>query len=180
LCCVLIFGLPPCWLLTLWLPLLAITPSLSACSYNPICATWNFSFGEGLVMVLRLAFYGAATKPRASCGRTTHGCAARHTLVLRFLIMIHYGTTSMSYLLVSFSLVISPYPIRRSIYRTKSSRAFFRSSNKDSLWSIGHWCGSMVCAECAIRSEIILGTPDGTPSRRGSSGSSFLFLCRQC
>jgi hypothetical protein len=31
-----------------------------------------------------------------------------------------------------------------------------------------------VCTECAIGSEIILGTPDGTPRCRGFSGSSFL------
>ena len=32
---------------------------------------------------------------------------------------------------------------------------------------------SMVCAEHTINSEIILDAPDGTPRRRGSSGSSF-------
>ena len=31
--CVLIFGSPVCWLLTLWLPLFAVPPSHSACSY---------------------------------------------------------------------------------------------------------------------------------------------------
>jgi hypothetical protein len=31
----------------------------------------------------------------------------------------------------------------------------------------------MVCAERAIRSEIILGIPDGTPSRRGQVEAHF-------
>jgi hypothetical protein len=41
---------------------------------------------------------GAAMKPRASCGRSTHGCAARHTLVSRLVVVIHYETISMGYL----------------------------------------------------------------------------------
>ena len=31
----------------------------------------------------------------------------------------------------------------------------------------------MVCTKCTIGSEIVLDAPDGTPRRRGSSGSSF-------
>ena len=53
--CVLIFGSPPHWLLILWLPLLAISPLHSACSYDPICATWNFTLGVWSVMVLWVA-----------------------------------------------------------------------------------------------------------------------------
>ena len=41
---------------------------------------------------------GAVTKPRASCGRSTHGCAARHALVSRLVVVIHYETISMGYL----------------------------------------------------------------------------------
>jgi len=63
----------------------------------------------------------------------TQGCAAQQALVLRFLVMTHYGTTPMSCLLVSFSLVISPYLIERSIYQTKSSRISFRSCKRDNL-----------------------------------------------
>jgi hypothetical protein len=37
-----------------------------------------------------------------------------------------------------------------------------------------------VCAERTICLEIILDAPDGTPRRRGSSGSSFQYICRQC
>jgi hypothetical protein len=66
LCSVLIFRSPPCWLQTLWLPLLAIPPLLSVCSYNPICATWKFTLGVCSVMVLWFAFYSVMTKPRAS------------------------------------------------------------------------------------------------------------------
>jgi hypothetical protein len=32
---------------------------------------------------------------------------------------------------------------------------------------------NMVCVECGIGSEIVLGTPDGTSRCYGSSGSSF-------
>jgi hypothetical protein len=38
----------------------------------------------------------------------------------------------------------------------------------------------MVCAKHAIGSEIILNAPDGTPRWRGSSGSSFWSVWRQC
>jgi hypothetical protein len=41
---------------------------------------------------------GAVTKPRASCGRSTHGCAARHALVSRLVVVIHYETISTRYL----------------------------------------------------------------------------------
>jgi hypothetical protein len=41
---------------------------------------------------------GAVTKSRASCGRSTHGCAARHALVSRLVVVIHYETISMGYL----------------------------------------------------------------------------------
>jgi hypothetical protein len=41
----------------------------------------------------------------------TQGCAARHTLVSRLLVMIHYGTPPMCYFHVSSSLVISLYLI---------------------------------------------------------------------
>jgi Fe-S-cluster-containing dehydrogenase component len=36
----------------------------------------------------------------------------------------------------------------------------------------------MVCTECAIDSEIVLGVPDGTPRSHGSSGSLFWFIWR--
>ena len=45
----------------------------------------------------------------------TQGCAARHTLVSRFLVMIHYRTTPICYLHVSSSLVISPYLIEPKV-----------------------------------------------------------------
>jgi hypothetical protein len=41
--------------------------------------------------------YGATTKPRASCGRPTKGCDARHALVSRSLVMIHYDISLMRY-----------------------------------------------------------------------------------
>ena len=84
--------------------------------------------------------YGAAMKPMASYGLQPQGCAARHALVSRFLVMIHCRTTPMCYFHMSFSLIISPDPIRRSpylikrsLYRTKSSKASFQSCKKDNL-----------------------------------------------
>ena len=140
LCWVLIFWSPPCWVLTLWLPLFAIPPLHSACFYDPICATWKFTLGVWSVMVL----WVATTVPRWNlgppCGRPAHGCAAGCALVSRILIMIHYGTRPMCHLIMSFSSIISPDPIRRSpclirrsLYRTKSSKASFWSCKKDNL-----------------------------------------------
>jgi hypothetical protein len=48
---------------------------------------------------------GAVTKPRASCGRSTYGCAARHALVSRLVVVIHYETMSMRYLSTIFFLL---------------------------------------------------------------------------
>ena len=47
-------------------------PSFSLCLLlrNQICATWEFWWVVCSVMVPWLAIYGAATKPRASCGCT--------------------------------------------------------------------------------------------------------------
>jgi hypothetical protein len=41
---------------------------------------------------------GATTKPRASCGRSTHGCATWNALVSQLVSIIHYETISMCYL----------------------------------------------------------------------------------
>ena len=49
----------------------------------------------------------------------TQGCAARHALVSRFLVMIHYRTTSICYSHMSSSLVISPYQVKRSLCQTR-------------------------------------------------------------
>jgi hypothetical protein len=79
----LIFGSPPCWFQTLWLPLLAIPSFCGACSYNPIYATWNFIFVVRLVMVLWVATDGATMKLGASYGcRHMAGCLARAGIVV--------------------------------------------------------------------------------------------------
>ena len=44
-------------------------------------------------------------KPRAYSEKSTHACTARHTLVLRLLIMIPYTTMSVCYLLVDISRI---------------------------------------------------------------------------
>jgi hypothetical protein len=46
---------------------------------------------------------GAATKPRASCGRSTHGCAPWHALVSQLVVIIHYETISICYLSTNYS-----------------------------------------------------------------------------
>ena len=46
----------------------------------------------------------------------TQGCAARHALVSRFLVMIHCRTAPICYSHLSSSLVISPYHVKRYIY----------------------------------------------------------------
>jgi hypothetical protein len=59
-----------------------------------ICVAWDFllvTSGNGVITKTD----GAATKPRASCGRSTHGCAAWHALVSRIIVVIHYETISM-------------------------------------------------------------------------------------
>ena len=49
----------------------------------------------------------------------TQGCAARHMLVSRFLVMIHCQTAPMCYFHVSSSLVISPFLIEDPYIRPK-------------------------------------------------------------
>jgi hypothetical protein len=75
--------------------------------------------GVGPVMVLRLVIYGAAMKPRASYGHAHKVVLLRTRRYRGLLVMIHYGATPMCYLSVSFSLVIFPYLVRRSLFRTQ-------------------------------------------------------------
>ena len=56
--------------------LVAIPLLHNACSYNLIGATGNFTLVVSSVMVLRLTFYGAATKPRAPVGAHTRLCCS--------------------------------------------------------------------------------------------------------
>ena len=113
---VLIFRSPPCWLLNLWLPLLAIPPMHSACSYDPVSVTWNFTLGVWSVMVLWVATIVPQRNLGPPCGWLAHGCATGCAPVSRFLVMIHCRTALMCYFHVSSSLVISPYLIGRSLY----------------------------------------------------------------
>ena len=117
--CVLIFRSPPCWLLTLWLPLFAIPPLHSACSYDPICATWKFTLGMWSVMVLWVATTVPWCNLGPPCGQPAHGCATGCALVSRFLVMTHCRTTPICYFHMSSSLIISPYCVKRSICWTR-------------------------------------------------------------
>jgi hypothetical protein len=80
--------------LTLGSPLFA-TPSCMMCSPHLILDMWGFLMGVGSVMVLWLVIFGATMKPRASCGHA-HKVVLLGTRWYRgFLVMIHYGATSM-------------------------------------------------------------------------------------
>jgi hypothetical protein len=46
---------------------------------------------------------GAVMKPRASCGRSTHGCATWHALVSQLVVIIHYEIISICYLSTNYS-----------------------------------------------------------------------------
>ena len=133
------------WITSLLTPNLVTTfvcyPSFSWCLLlcNQICATWKFLWVVCSVMVPRLAIYGAATKPRASYGLQPQGCAARHALVSRFLVMIHCKTTPMCYFHVSSSLIISPYLVKRSVRWIKCNWTPFWSRPMVNLWRTGHW-----------------------------------------
>jgi hypothetical protein len=87
---------------------------------------------------------GAVTKPRASCGRSTHGCAARHALVSRLVVVIHYETMSMRYLSTIFFLlreiVIGASSVMVSWLMTYGAAAKLRAS-----------------CECAHRTVLLVG-----------------------
>ena len=69
----------------------------------------------------------------------TQGCAARHALISRFLVIIHYRTTPICYSHMSSSLVISPYHGRRSVCWIRYNGTFFWSRPTVNLWRTGHW-----------------------------------------
>jgi hypothetical protein len=118
-------------------------PFLSKVVSTPlILDMWGSLMGVGSVMVLRLVIYGAATKPRVSCG-----CA--HKVVLlgtrryrELLVMIHYGATLMcclpvnlfpSYLFLSCQKILVPNP----------DVSFVRIWNLDS-WIQPFWCAYII------------------------------------
>ena len=58
-----------------------------------IHATWDFLWEVCSVVVLLVTTSNTTKKARAFYGQSTSGSIARHALVLRWLIMIHYATT---------------------------------------------------------------------------------------
>jgi hypothetical protein len=67
-----------------------------------ICVMWDFlliTSGNGVMTKTD----GAATKPRASCGWSTHGCATWHALVSQLVVIIHYEIISICYLCANCS-----------------------------------------------------------------------------
>jgi hypothetical protein len=75
---------------------------------------------------------GAATKPRASYGRSAHDCTARHTLVSQLVVIIHYETISICYLCTNCSyhvrFIIGGSSIMVSWLRTYGATAKLRAS----------------------------------------------------
>jgi hypothetical protein len=131
---VLIFGLPSCWFQTLWLSLLAIPPLYNACFYNPNMCHSEFHFGCRLGNGVFINNWRCRDETESLLWVHIQGCAARHVLISRLLVMIHYRTTLICYFHVSFSLVIFPYFIKSSLYRTNCSRASSWNCLEDKPW----------------------------------------------
>ena len=136
--CVLIFGSPTCWLLTLWLPLLLslllivlalMQPNLC---YVRMLVGCMFSNGD------TISELWCRDETESLLWRATQVCATWHALVLRFLVMIHYRTTPMCYFHESSSLIISPYLVKRSVRRTRYHRTSFWSRPTVNLWRTCH------------------------------------------
>ena len=137
--CVLTFWSPPCWFLTLWLSLFAIPPLHSACSYDPICATWKKNhFGCVISNGVMSSNYGAATEPRASLWPA--GTWLCYWVRAGIEVSSHDPLQNCTNVLFSRELFLGYLSIsyRRSIYQTESSRASFWSHKKDNLWRTGH------------------------------------------
>ena len=86
-------------------------------------------FGNGAM----ISYLWCRDETESLLWQPTQGYAARHALVLMFLVKTHYGTTPMSHLLMNFSLVISPYLVRRSVCWTGCNQTSFWSRPEDNL-----------------------------------------------
>jgi hypothetical protein len=96
-----------------------------------IGVAWGFllvTSGNGVVTKTD----GAATKPRASCGQSTHGCAARHALVSPLVVIIHYEAISICCLCTNCScyvrFIIGASFVMVSWLRTYGTAAKLRAS----------------------------------------------------
>jgi hypothetical protein len=110
------------WIASLWIlnlvTIFACYPSLyCACSYSPIMCHSKFHFGGRLSNGVLINNWRCRDKTESLLWVHTQGCAARHALVSRLLIVIHYETPPMCYFHVNSSWVISLYLIWRSLYR---------------------------------------------------------------
>jgi hypothetical protein len=125
-----------------------------------ICDAWDFllvTSGNGVVTKTD----GAATKPRASYGWSTHGCTTWHTLVSQLVVIIHYETISICYLCTNYSyhvrFIIGASSVMVSQLRTYGAETKLRASCECThrilllgacvyrgLWSWSivelHWC----------------------------------------
>ena len=128
--CVLIFWSPPCWFLTLWLSLFAIHLLHNACSYNLIGATINFTIGCMFSNGATISDLWCRDETESLLWACTQGWATRHTLVSRFLVMVHCTTAQMCYFHVRSSLVISPYLIEDPYIRPKVVELPFEVTKK--------------------------------------------------
>ena len=124
-CVVLNFGSLACWLLTLWLPLFAIPPSHSVAPIQPKLCHVRFLVGCMFSNGATISDLRCRDETKSLLWVHTQGCATRHALVSRFLVMIHCRTALICYFHRSSSLVISPYRVRRSVCRTRYHRTSF-------------------------------------------------------
>ena len=104
-----------------------------------IHATWDFLWEVCSVVVLLVTTGNTTTKTRAFYGQSTSGSIARHALVLRWLVMIHYATTLTCYLLVNLPQIYLLFLSGNLYARSKSSKFFFHSCEKDNLWKNWQW-----------------------------------------
>ena len=99
----------------------------------------GFLVGSMLGSELLVMTGNTTTKTRAFYGQSTSGSIARHALVLRWLVMIHYATTPTCYLLVNLPQIYLLFLSGNLYARSKSSKFFFRSCEKDNLWKNWQW-----------------------------------------
>ena len=88
-----------------------------------IHATWDFLWEVCSVVVLLVTTGNTVTKTRAFYGQSTSGSIARHALVLRLLVMMHYANTPTCYLLVNHPQIYLLFLSGNLYARSKSSNS---------------------------------------------------------
>ena len=104
-----------------------------------IHATWDFLWEVCSVVVLLVTTGNTMTKTRAFYGQSTSGSIARHALVLRWLVMIHYATTPTCYLLVNLLQIYLLFLSGNLYARSKSSKSS-EVAKRITFGKIGNGC----------------------------------------